>query len=81
MFIEDSPILKASFMPDGSQVILSGRRKFFYSCDLVKELIGTLKMNGMARSLPFVDGGRQLMSSGGDGQVYRWDLRTRRCIC
>ncbi|ONK72390.1 uncharacterized protein A4U43_C04F18930 [Asparagus officinalis] len=126
MFIEDCPIHKASFLPDGSQVILSGRRKFFYTFDLVKsavdkigpltgreerslevfevspdsktiafignegyillvssrtkELIGTLKMNGTARSLAFVDGGQQLMSSGGDGQVYSWDLRMRRCI-
>ncbi|KAJ6831100.1 U3 small nucleolar RNA-associated protein 18-like protein [Iris pallida] len=126
IFLEDCPIRKASFLPDGSQVIVSGRRKFFYSFDLVKaavdkigpltgreeksievfevspdsktiafigndgyillvsprtkELIGTLKMNGTARSLAFVDGGQQLMSSGGDGQVYHWDLRTRRCI-
>lgn len=34
MFIEDCPIHKASFLPDGSQVIISGRRKFFYSFDL-----------------------------------------------
>lgn len=126
MFIEDCPIRKASFLPDGSQVILSGRRKFFYCFDLVKasvdkigpltgreeksletfevspdsktiafignegyillvsprtkELIGTLKMNGTARSLAFVEDGKQLMSSGGDGQIYHWDLRMRRCI-
>ncbi|TKY71537.1 U3 small nucleolar RNA-associated protein 18-like [Spatholobus suberectus] len=36
IFLEDCPIRKASFLPDGSQVILSGRRKFFYSFDLVK---------------------------------------------
>ncbi|WOL15398.1 hypothetical protein Cni_G24179 [Canna indica] len=126
IFIEDCPIHKASFLPDGSEVILAGRRKFFYSFDLVKaavsrigpltgreekslevfevsadsktiafignegyiflissrtkELIGTLKMNGSARSLAFADGGQQLISSGGDGHVYHWDLRTRRCI-
>nr|XP_010912007.1 U3 small nucleolar RNA-associated protein 18 homolog [Elaeis guineensis] len=126
IFIEDCPIYKASFLPDGSEVIISGRRKFFYSFDLVKaavnkigpltgreekslevfevspdsstiafignegyillmssrtkELIGTIKMNGSARSLAFADGGKQLLSSGGDGQVYHWDLRTRRCI-
>ena len=36
IFLDDCPIRKASFLPDGSQVILSGRRKFFYSFDLVK---------------------------------------------
>ncbi|KAK8969423.1 hypothetical protein KSP40_PGU011443 [Platanthera guangdongensis] len=126
IFLEDCPLRKASFLPDGSRVILSGRRKFFYVFDLVKaavekvgplmgreekslelfevspdssmiafvgnegyillvssrtnELIGTVKMNGTVRSLAFVDGGRQLMSSGGDGHVYHWDLRTSRCI-
>uniref|UniRef100_A0ACD5XY84 Uncharacterized protein n=1 Tax=Avena sativa TaxID=4498 RepID=A0ACD5XY84_AVESA len=126
IFIEDCPVYKASFLPDGSEVILSGRRKFFYSFDLVKaavskigpltgrdekslesfevspdsktiafvgnegyillvstktkQLIGTLKMNGNVRSLAFADGGNQLISSGGDGHVYRWDLRTRKCM-
>ncbi|KDP35122.1 hypothetical protein JCGZ_10656 [Jatropha curcas] len=126
IFIEDCPIHKASFLPDGSQVVIAGRRKFFYSFDLVKakvdkigplvgreekslevfevspdsstiafvgnegyillvssktkELIGTLKMNGTARSLAFADDGQQLLSHGGDGQVYHWDLRTRTCI-
>uniref|UniRef100_A0A0E0QAW5 U3 small nucleolar RNA-associated protein 18 homolog n=2 Tax=Oryza TaxID=4527 RepID=A0A0E0QAW5_ORYRU len=126
IFIEDCPVHKAAFLPDGSEVILSGRRKFFYSFDLVnaavskigpltgreekslehfeispdsktiafignegyillissktKQLIGTLKMNGNVRSLAFADGGNQLLSSGGDGHVYHWDLRTRKCI-
>ncbi|KAK4603647.1 hypothetical protein RGQ29_012240 [Quercus rubra] len=126
IFLDDCPIRKASFLPDGSQVIVAGRRKFFYSFDLVKakvdkigplvgreekslevfevspdsstiafvgnegyillvstktkELIGTLKMNGTARSLAFADDGQQLLSSGGDGQVYHWDLRTRACF-
>ncbi|MBA0619631.1 hypothetical protein Godav_028783, partial [Gossypium davidsonii] len=126
VFLEDCPIRKASFLPDGSQVIIAGRRKFFYCFDLVKakvdkigplvgreekslevfeispdsstiaflgnegyillvssktkELIGTLKMNGTVRSLAFADNGNQLLSSGGDGEVYHWDLRTRTCI-
>ncbi|XP_047068579.1 U3 small nucleolar RNA-associated protein 18 homolog [Lolium rigidum] len=126
IFIDDCPVHKASFLPDGSEVILSGRRKFFYSFDLVKaavskigpltgreekslesfeispdsktiafvgnegyillvstktkQLIGTLKMNGNVRSLAFADGGNQLLSSGGDGHVYHWDLRTRKCM-
>ncbi|KAK9180985.1 hypothetical protein WN944_024122 [Citrus x changshan-huyou] len=126
IFLEECPVRKASFLPDGSQVIIAGRRKFFYSLDLVKakvgkigplvgreeesleffevlpdpstiafvgnegyillvssktkELIGTLKMNGTVRSLAFANGGKQLLSSGGDGQVYHWDLRTRMSI-
>ena len=126
IFLDDCPIRKASFLPDGSQVIVAGRRKFFYSFDLVKakidkigplvgreekslgvfevspdsstiafvgnegyillvstktkELIWTLKMNGTARSLAFAEDGQQLLSSGGDCQVYHWGLRTRACF-
>ncbi|XP_022857024.1 U3 small nucleolar RNA-associated protein 18 homolog [Olea europaea var. sylvestris] len=123
IFLDGYPIYKASFLPDGSQVIISGRRKFAYSFDLVtteksvigpligreekslesfevspdsstiaflgnegyillvstktKELIGTLKMNGTVRSVAFTNDGQQLLSSGGDGHIYHWDLRTR----
>ncbi|XP_074312518.1 U3 small nucleolar RNA-associated protein 18 homolog [Silene latifolia] len=126
IFFEDCPIFNASFLPDGSQVIVSGRRKFFYSVDIskgsvdkigpltgreeksleffevspdsrtiafvgnegyillvsskTKELIGTLKMNGTVRSLAFSADGQKLLSSGGDGQIYHWDLRTRTCF-
>ncbi|KAF8046684.1 hypothetical protein N665_3518s0001, partial [Sinapis alba] len=126
IFLEDCPIHKAAFLPNGSQVIVSGRRNFFYSFDLenakfdrigplvgreeksleyfevsqdsktiafvgnggyillvstkTKELIGTLKMNGSVRSLAFSDDGKKLLSSGGDGQVYVWDLRTMKCL-
>ncbi|CAH9075515.1 unnamed protein product [Cuscuta epithymum] len=126
VFIEDCPIKKAVFSPDGSQVIISGRRKFFYALDLVKttvdnigplvgreekslesfevspdsdmiaflgnegyillvslktkELVGTLKMNGTVRSLAFTNDGQQLLSSGGDGEIYHWDLRKRACF-
>lgn len=126
IFLEDCPIRKASFLPDGSQVIISGRRKFFYSLDLVKakvnkigpltgreeksleyfevspdsntiaftgnegyilmvssttkQLIGTLKMNGTVRSLSFAANGHHLLSFGGDGHIYHWDLRTRACF-
>ncbi|XP_010529577.1 PREDICTED: U3 small nucleolar RNA-associated protein 18 homolog [Tarenaya hassleriana] len=126
IFLEDCPIRKAAFLPNGSQVIVSGRRKFFYSFDLVKakfdkigplvgreekslesfevspdsntiafmgndgfillvssktkELIGTLKMNGSVRSLAFTGDGKELVSSGGDGEIYHWDLRTMKCF-
>ncbi|KAI7994614.1 hypothetical protein LOK49_LG11G02019 [Camellia lanceoleosa] len=37
-------------------------------------------MNGIARSLAFANDGQHLLSSGGDGHIYHWDLRTRACF-
>eukprot|EP00249_Psilotum_nudum_P015207 c25214_g1_i1 orf=79-1731(+) len=126
IFLEDFPIRKASFVPDGSRVIATARRNFYYAYDMhgggvekigplvgreekslesfgisqdskliaflgnegyilltsvrTKQLVGTLKMNGSVRALSFAANGNELVSSGGDGEVYHWDLRTRRCI-
>ncbi|KAG1711779.1 hypothetical protein DVH05_009022 [Phytophthora capsici] len=44
------------------------------------ESIGTLKMNGSVESAAFCDNDRFLISTGSDGQVYKWDMRTRRCV-
>ncbi|OWZ16063.1 U3 small nucleolar RNA-associated protein 18 [Phytophthora megakarya] len=44
------------------------------------ESIGTLKMNGEVNSAVFCENDRYLLSTGSDGQVYKWDMRTRRCV-
>lgn len=45
-----------------------------------KQWVADLKMNGSVRALSFSTNGEQLLGSGSDGDVYRWDLRTRQCI-
>ncbi|KAF0692547.1 Aste57867_16359 [Aphanomyces stellatus] len=44
------------------------------------EWIGDIKMNGGVRSAAFCDDDNYLVSTGSDGQVYKWDMRTRRCL-
>lgn len=44
------------------------------------ESIGTLKMNGNVFSAAFCENDRYLLSTGSDGQIYKWDMRTRRCV-
>ncbi|KAF1777755.1 WD40-repeat-containing domain [Phytophthora cactorum] len=44
------------------------------------ESIGSLKMNGTVNSAVFCENDRYLVSTGSDGQVYKWDMRTRRCV-
>mmetsp|Transcript_4664 Transcript_4664/g.12754 ORF Transcript_4664/g.12754 Transcript_4664/m.12754 type:complete len:201 (+) Transcript_4664:337-939(+) len=37
-------------------------------------------MNGSARCAAYTPDGNELLTLGGDGVVYTWDLRTRRCL-
>ncbi len=131
VFFPDLPIQSAAFVdPSGggdfSEVVVSGRRPFFYWYDTVtgatgkvrgllgreerslerftaspdgkwlaftgkdgyillasaqtKQWAGEFKMSGTARALCFSHDGAHLLASGGDAVVYRWDLRSRRCL-
>ena len=55
---------------DGAVVLVSSR---------TKQVMGELKMSGSARSVAFPEDENKLLTAGGDGTVYLWDLRTRRC--
>lgn len=39
-----------------------------------------LHVTGTVRSVSFSSDGKELLSIGGDGEVYHWDLRNRRCF-
>jgi U3 small nucleolar RNA-associated protein 18 len=66
---------------DGETIVFIGSNGYM---DVVSaksyESIGTLKMNGEVTSAVFCESDRFLLSTGTDGQVYKWDMRTRRCV-
>lgn len=124
--IERMPIHTARFSADGTSIIASGRRKFFYIYDVeggkidqvpwiqgfegkslerfevspcgtylvflapngylvmvsakTRQWLANLKMNGSVNAVTFTPDKNFLFSFGGDGEVYKWDLRTRRCV-
>ncbi|KNC96269.1 uncharacterized protein SPPG_08420 [Spizellomyces punctatus DAOM BR117] len=124
--IKDLPIHRATFTPDGKEVLLTGKRKFFYSYNIeagviqripgirgrdeesfansyvspdnkhfaflgrdghiilvskdTKQWVATMKMNGSVTAIDFSKDGKFLYSFGGDGEVYQWDLGSRKCI-
>ncbi|TYJ38302.1 hypothetical protein E1A91_A05G434700v1 [Gossypium mustelinum] len=86
VFLEDCPIGKASFLPDMKAKVdkigpLVGREEKSLEVFEISPDSSTIAFLGNeVRSLAFADNGNQLLSSGGDGEVYHWDLRTRTCI-
>lgn len=44
------------------------------------EWIGNMKMNGSVKSATFCEDDRYLLSTGSDGDIYKWDMRTRKCV-
>lgn len=44
------------------------------------EWIGNMKMNGDVKAATFCDDDRYLLSTGTDGDIYKWDMRTRKCV-
>ena len=45
-----------------------------------RQLTATLQMNGSVRAGAFSADGKRLMTTGGDGMVYTWDLRMNKCV-
>jgi U3 small nucleolar RNA-associated protein 18 len=67
---EDTPLV--AFLGDGGHVGIVSLRG--------RQAAGGVKLNGSARAAAFTDDGLQLLTAGGDGVVYTWDMRTRRCL-
>lgn len=66
--------------PDGRTVAFAGNDGFVLLFDAnQKALTSTVKLNGTVRSVCFA-GDHELLASGSDGDVYRFDMRTRRCV-
>mmetsp|Transcript_36137 Transcript_36137/g.71043 ORF Transcript_36137/g.71043 Transcript_36137/m.71043 type:complete len:528 (+) Transcript_36137:38-1621(+) len=83
--LKDLPIYQASFSPDGTEVIATGRRKFFYSYDL---------QAGNVVKVPYVKGreekswesfcmssdGREITLFGNNGYLVQIDRRSKQWV-
>lgn len=67
--------------PDCKTLAFCGNDGYIILFDISnKQWIADLKMNGSVRAVTFSSDGTQLIASGSDGDVYRWDMRSRQCI-
>jgi U3 small nucleolar RNA-associated protein 18 len=67
--------------PDGSTLALVGNDGYILLWDVAsKSLVADLKINGSVRAIAFSHDGHEVFGSGSDGDVYRWDTRTHKCL-
>lgn len=77
----DKSLERFATSPDGRTVAFMGNDGYILLFDAMrKHCIADLKMNGSVRALTFTASGDQVLGSGSDGDVYRWDLR-KACQC
>lgn len=78
---EERSLEKLKTSSDGSMIAFMGNDGYILLVDvLTKRSICNLKMNGSVRALSFSLDNQFIRSSGSDGDVYKWDLRTRQCV-
>ncbi|KFM63139.1 U3 small nucleolar RNA-associated protein 18-like protein, partial [Stegodyphus mimosarum] len=79
--MEQQNIRRFHMSPDGKYIVVHGR---YGNIHLVtaktKEWVGSLKMNGEVIAVTFNKDGSKLYSHGDTGEVYVWDMSSRKCI-
>ncbi|XP_003414660.1 U3 small nucleolar RNA-associated protein 18 homolog [Loxodonta africana] len=67
--------------PDGSFLLINGVAGFFHLLSMkTKELIGSMKINGRVAASTFSSDSKKIYASSGDGEVYVWDVNSRKCL-
>lgn len=67
--------------PDGKYIVIHGRYgNIHLMSSTSKEWIGSLKMNGEVISITFNRDGTKMYSHGDTGEIYVWDMSSRKCI-
>ncbi|KAM8999094.1 U3 small nucleolar RNA-associated protein 18 homolog [Sarcophilus harrisii] len=67
--------------PNGSFLLLNGSSGYFHLLSMkTKELIGSMKINGKAAASAFSSDSTKIYASSVDGEVYIWDVNSRKCL-
>lgn len=78
---EEKSLEKFTTSPDGRIIAFLGNDGYIILVDAKsKQWMFDLKMNGSARAITFSPNSQYLLASGSDGDIYKFDIRTRRCV-
>jgi len=78
---EEKSLEKFTTSPDGRTIAFIGNDGYIILVDVKsKQWIADLKMNGSVRTVSFTPNNQYLLASGSDGDIYRFDMRSRHCV-
>lgn len=78
---EEKSLERFTASSDGITVAFHGNDGYVILYNIKnKHWIADLRLNGSVRAVSFTPDGQQIVASGSDGDVYRWDMRTRKCL-
>lgn len=67
--------------PDGTFLLINGVAGYLHLLSMkTKELIGSMKINGRIAASTFSSDCKKIYASSGDGEVYVWDVNSRKCF-
>uniref|UniRef100_A0A8C5KCN4 UTP18 small subunit processome component n=1 Tax=Jaculus jaculus TaxID=51337 RepID=A0A8C5KCN4_JACJA len=67
--------------PDGSYLLITGVAGYSHLLSMkTKELIGSMKINARVAASTFSSDSKKIYTSSGDGEVYVWDVNSRKCL-
>ncbi|XP_072259469.1 U3 small nucleolar RNA-associated protein 18 homolog isoform X2 [Pyxicephalus adspersus] len=79
--LEEKCIQEFDVSSNGEYLLLNGSSGFVHLLSMkTKELIGSMKINGKAMKAAFTADCSKIFSSSSDGEVYIWDVKSRRCL-
>ncbi|KAM9296648.1 U3 small nucleolar RNA-associated protein 18 homolog [Gastrophryne carolinensis] len=79
--LDENRIQQFEVSPDGSFMLLNGSAGYLHLLSMkTKELIGSMKTNAKPVRAAFSHDSSTIFSNSDDGDVYVWDVKSRRCL-
>ncbi|XP_029692784.1 U3 small nucleolar RNA-associated protein 18 homolog isoform X2 [Takifugu rubripes] len=79
--LNEARVKEFSVCPEGGALLLSGTNGYLHLLTLkTKEVISSMKINGDVGAVAFSRDGGKIFALSDEGEVYVWDMRSRRCV-